>query len=90
MGFEGIVMTVSVRDFLFDGIKTGSSGWMIGMKMIDGKPELGDGVNFITARLPITFFDPMNGFALFNHKNNTMENEWYEVSSSIKRVPEHL
>ena len=32
MGFEGIVMTVSVRDFLFDGIKTGTAGWMIGLR----------------------------------------------------------
>ena len=90
MGFEGIVMTVSVRDFLFDGIKTGSSGWMIGMKMVDGKPELGDGVTFITDRPPISVFDPMNGFALFNHKNDTMENEWYEVGGSSKRVPKYL
>ena len=79
MGFEGIVMTVSVRDFLFDGIKTGSSGWMIGLKPNE---EQGS-VLYITDRLPITVFDPVNGFALFNHKNDTMENEWYEVSSSI-------
>ena len=76
MGWNGtIVMTVSVRDFLFDGIKTGSSGWMVGMKG-DGSQE---DVPAITARLPITVFDPENGFALFNHKNDTMENEWYEV-----------
>ena len=82
MGFEGLVMTVSVREFLFDGIKTGSSGWMIGMKMINDKPELGDKVTYITDRLPITAFGQENGFALFNHKNDTMENEWYEVSDS--------
>ena len=75
MGFEGLVMTVSVREFLFDGIKTGSTGWMIGLKS-DGTQE---DVTAITARLPITVFDPKNGFALFNHKNDTMENEWYEV-----------
>ena len=72
-------MTVSVRDFLFDGIKTGSSGWMIGLKPNE---EQGS-VLYITDRLPITVFDPVNGFALFNHKNDTMENEWYEVSDSI-------
>ena len=44
MGFEGLVMPVSVRDFLFDGIKTGSSGWMIGMQMINGQPQLVDNV----------------------------------------------
>lgn len=78
MGWNGtIVMTVSVRDFLFDGIKTGSSGWMVGMKG-DGSQE---DVPAITARLPITVFDPENGFALFNHKNDTMENEWYEVET---------
>ena len=86
MGFEGLVMPVTVRDFLFDGIKTGSSGWMIGMQMINGQPQLVDKVTYITDRLPITVFglDPLveNGFALFNHKNDTMENEWYEVSCS--------
>ena len=82
MGFEGLVMTVSVREFLFDGIKTGSSGWMIGMKMINDQPELGEKVTYITDRLPITAFGRENGFALFNHKNDTMENEWYEVSCS--------
>jgi len=85
MGFEGLVMPVSVRDFLFDGIKTGSSGWMIGMQMINGQPQLVDKVTYITDRLPITVFglDPLveNGFALFNHKNDTMENEWYEVET---------
>ena len=73
-------MTVSVRDFLFDGIKTNSPGWMIGLKPNE---EQGS-VLYITDRLPITVFDPVNGFALFNHKNDTMENEWYEVSNSIK------
>ena len=82
MGFEGIVMPVSVRDFLFDGIATGSSGWMIGLS----KDEPQESVPFITDRLPITVFDPDNGFALFNHKNDTMENEWYEVSESKKSI----
>ena len=75
MGFEGIVMTVRVRDFLFDGIKTGSAGWMIGLR----KDQERKNVLFITDRLPITVFGYENGFALFNHKNDTMENEWYEV-----------
>ena len=75
MGFEGIVMTVRVRDFLFDGIKTGSAGWMIGLR----KDQERKNVLFITDRLPITVFGYDNGFALFNHKNDTMENEWYEV-----------
>ena len=69
-------MTVSVRDFLFDGIATGSPGWMIGLS----KDEPQGSVHYITDRLPITFFDPDNGFALLNHRNDTMENEWYEVS----------
>ena len=80
MGFEGIVMTVSVRDFLFDGIKTGTPGWMIGLR----KDQPQQNVLFITDRLPITLFDPETGFALFNHKNDTMENEWYEVSEPKK------
>ena len=29
----------------------------------------------------MTVFDRENGFALFNHKNDTMENEWYEVET---------
>merc|ERR1711936_1141754 len=58
-------MKVSVREFLFDGIKTGSTGWMIGLRS-DGTQE---DVTAITARLPITVFDPKNGFALFNQKN---------------------
>merc|ERR1719239_113435 len=77
MGFEGIVMTVSVRDFLFDGIKIGTAGWMIGLR----KDQPQQNVLFITDRLPISFFDPETGFALFNHKNDTMENEWYEVET---------
>jgi len=85
MGFEGIVMTVSVRDFLFDGIKTGSSGWMIGLKPNE---EQGS-VLYITDRLPITVFDPVNGFALFNHKNDTMENEWYEVETELSSWEKH-
>ena len=82
MGFEGLVMTVSVREFLFDGIKIGSTGWMIGLKS-DGTQE---DVTAITARLPITVFDPKNGFALFNHKNDTMENEWYEVGVAKEKA----
>ena len=78
MGFEGIVMTVSVKDFLFGGINTGTSGWMIGLRKDLPQKD----VLFITARLTTTAFDSDNGFALFNHKNNTMENEWYEVSIS--------
>jgi len=85
MGFEGLVMTVSVREFLFDGIKIGSTGWMIGLKS-DGTQE---DVTAITARLPITVFDPKNGFALFNHKNDTMENEWYEVDTEDRGWDRH-
>ena len=84
MGFEGIVMTVSVREFLFDGVKTGSAGWMIGLNGTgDGTP--GPAVSYITDRLPITVFGQENGFALFNHKNDTMENEWYEVRKVVRK-----
>ena len=65
--FDGVFAEFSVVDFLFHGIKTGAAGWMI------------DDTIFITDRLPLTAFDKANGFALFNHKNDTMENEWYEV-----------
>ena len=83
MGFEGIVMTVSVREFLFDGIKTNSAGWMIGLPVNeDGNTEK---VRGITDRLPITVFGQENGFALFNHKNDTMENEWYEVRKVVRK-----
>merc|ERR1712212_89749 len=85
MGFEGLVMTVSVKDFLFNGIKTESAGWMLGFKS-DGTQE---DVTAITARLPITVFDPKNGFALFNHKNDTMENEWYEVETEQRGWDRH-
>jgi hypothetical protein len=80
MGFDGpspIFFTHTVEDFVLKGIKTGTAGWMIGMR--------GDGtqkdVTYITDRLPITVFDRDNGFALFNHRNDTMENEWYEVET---------
>ena len=82
LGFDGIVITVSVRDFLFDGVKTGTAGWMIGLR----KDQPQHNVLFITDRLPITVFGSENGFALFNHKNDTMENEWYEVSVSKERA----
>jgi len=85
MGFEGIVMTVRVRDFLFDGIKTGSAGWMIGLR----KDQERKNVLFITDRLPITVFGYDNGFALFNHKNDTMENEWYEVETEQRGWDRH-
>merc|ERR1719495_1660130 len=62
---------------------------MIGMKMIDGKPELGEKVTYITDRLPITAFGRENGFALFNHKNDTMENEWYEVETEQSSWENH-
>ena len=78
MGFEGIVMKVSVKDFLFGGIKTGTAGWMIGLR----KDQPQHDVLYVTDRLPTTAFGRENGFALFNHKNDTMENEWYEVSVS--------
>ena len=77
MGFDGIFFKQKVIDFVFKGIKMGTTGWMLG--------EHGDGtqhdVLFITARLPMTVFDKDNGFALFNHRNDTMENEWYEVET---------
>ena len=81
MGFDGIVITVPVRDFLFDGIKTGTAGWMIGLR----KDQPQKNVLFITDRLPITVFGSETGFALFNHKNDTMENEWYEVRVSKEK-----
>jgi len=77
MGFEGIVMKVSVKDFLFGGIKTGTAGWMIGLR----KDQPQHDVLYVTDRLPTTAFGRENGFALFNHKNDTMENEWYEVET---------
>ena len=77
MGWDGIFFKQKVIDFVFKGIKKGTAGWMLG--------EHGDGaqhnVLFITDRLPMTVFDYENGFALFNHRNDTMENEWYEVET---------
>ena len=37
----------------------------------------------------MTVFDKENGFALFNHKNNTMENEWYEVETEEESWDRH-
>jgi len=85
MGFDGIVITVPVRDFLFDGIKTGTAGWMIGLR----KDQPQKNVLFITDRLPITVFGSETGFALFNHKNDTMENEWYEVETELSGWERH-
>ena len=85
MGFDGIFFKQKVIDFVFKGIKTGTAGWMLG--------EKGDGtqhdVLFVTSRLPMTVFDHENGFALFNHRNDTMENEWYEVETEEESWDRH-
>merc|ERR1719357_355998 len=57
--------------------------------MINDQPELGEKVTYITDRLPITAFGRENGFALFNHKNDTMENEWYEVETEQSSWENH-
>ena len=57
-----------VSDFLFNGIKTGAAGFAISYALL-------------ADRLPPVFSEE-NGFALFNGKQNTSENECYEVETS--------
>lgn len=71
-GFDGLFFKKKVNDFIFNGIDTGTAGWMLGKH---GK------VLYITDRLPMTAFDEEKGFAMFNGRNDTMENEWYEVET---------
>ena len=59
---------IVVSDFLFKGIKTGAAGFAITYALL-------------ADRLPPVFSEE-NGFALFNGKQNTSENECYEVDTS--------
>jgi len=63
-----------VGDFLFNGINTGVAKWMI---------EFGSTKN----RLPPVFRE--NGFALFNGKQDTSENECYQVETSVDSWDRH-
>ena len=65
----------TVQNFLFDGINTGAAGAM----MEDG---------LFKDRLP-PIFTQENGFALFNRKQNTSENECYQVESSAVSWDRH-
>jgi len=78
-GFDGIFFKQKVNDFIFGGlgVKTGTAGWMA------------SNVTYITDRLPMTAFDYETGFALFNHRNDTMENEWYEVETEQESWDRH-
>jgi len=63
-----------VSDFLFNGINTGAVDFM----MHD---------TVISPRLPPVFRE--NGFALFNGKQDTSENECYEVETSVESWDRH-
>jgi len=64
-----------VADFLFRGIKTGFAEWM----MTNG---------LFKNRLPPVFTEE-NGFAMFNRKVNTAENECYQVETSAESWERH-
>jgi len=64
-----------VGDFLFNGIKDGAAGWMMTYSATKD-------------RLP-PVFRPENGFALFNGKQDTSENECYQVETSSESWDRH-
>ena len=65
----------TVQDFLFDGIKTGAAGEMMTYGLTHD-------------RLP-PIFTMKNGFALFNRKQDTSENECYQVETSALSWERH-
>jgi len=65
----------TVQDFLYDGITTGAAGAMMGYALTKD-------------RLP-PIFTQENGFALFNRKQNTSENECYQVETSAESWERH-
>merc|ERR1711892_1231790 len=74
-GTDEIFPLTTVGDFLFRGINTGAAGWM----MTDGMTK---------DRLPPVFREE-NGFALFNGKQDTSENECYQVETAEESWERH-
>merc|ERR1711892_120945 len=65
----------NVGDFLFRGINTGVAGWMMSQSLTKD-------------RLP-PMFRPENGFAFFNGKQESSENECYQVETSAESWDRH-
>merc|ERR1711892_695972 len=74
-GTDEIFPLTTVGDFLFRGINTGAAGRM----MTDGMTK---------DRLPPVFREE-NGFALFNGKQDTSENECYQVETAEESWERH-
>eukprot|EP00090_Calanus_glacialis_P004002 TRINITY_DN12983_c0_g1_i3.p1 TRINITY_DN12983_c0_g1~~TRINITY_DN12983_c0_g1_i3.p1 ORF type:complete len:556 (+),score=132.50 TRINITY_DN12983_c0_g1_i3:35-1702(+) len=74
-GIDELFALTNVGDFLFRGISDGAAGWMMTYVLTKD-------------RLP-PVFRPENGFALFNGKQDTSENECYQVETGQEDWEQH-